>query len=155
MRPTVMKGSRAAIASALMLALLLGSTTVGEAKGRGGGGRGGGSGFHGGHGGGFRGGVQGRHGGRFHGHHSGFHHRGFHHHSGFGRHHGFRGKAFIGVAPFFAAPFVWWGPSVAYSSPPVYVNPGSNGYWYYCQSARAYYPYVPTCPEAWVPVLPH
>ena len=146
MRPTVVKRSRAALAGALMLALLVGSTTVGEASGRGGG-----PGFQGGRGGGFRGSVQGRHGGGFHGHHSGFHR----HHSGFRHHHGFGGKAFIGVAPFFVAPFVWWGPSVAYSSPPAYVNPGSNGYWYYCQSARAYYPYVPTCPEAWVPVLPH
>jgi len=25
-------------------------------------------------------------------------------------------------------------------------------YWYYCQSAGAYYPYVGTCPEGWVPV---
>ncbi len=26
-------------------------------------------------------------------------------------------------------------------------------YWYYCDSAKAYYPYVPSCPEAWRPVL--
>jgi hypothetical protein len=24
--------------------------------------------------------------------------------------------------------------------------------WYYCDSAKAYYPYVPSCPEAWRPV---
>lgn len=27
-------------------------------------------------------------------------------------------------------------------------------YWYYCQSARGYYPYVRECAEAWQPVLP-
>ena len=27
-------------------------------------------------------------------------------------------------------------------------------YWYYCSSARAYYPRVPTCPEPWVKVPP-
>ena len=29
-------------------------------------------------------------------------------------------------------------------------------YWYYCDSAKAYYPYVPSCPEAWrtVPAQP-
>lgn len=29
-----------------------------------------------------------------------------------------------------------------------------SGYWYYCQSARAYYPYVRECAEAWQPVSP-
>jgi len=29
-----------------------------------------------------------------------------------------------------------------------------SSYWYYCASARTYYPYVSTCPEAWVPVVP-
>jgi len=24
--------------------------------------------------------------------------------------------------------------------------------WYYCESARSYYPYVPSCPEGWKPV---
>ena len=27
------------------------------------------------------------------------------------------------------------------------------GYWYYCPSAEAYYPYVTYCLDAWVPVL--
>jgi hypothetical protein len=26
--------------------------------------------------------------------------------------------------------------------------------WYYCPVAGAYYPYVRTCPEPWVPVVP-
>jgi Protein of unknown function (DUF3300) len=30
----------------------------------------------------------------------------------------------------------------------------SQGYWYYCPSARAYYPTAPTCPEPWVKVPP-
>jgi hypothetical protein len=33
---------------------------------------------------------------------------------------------------------------------PVYIEP--RGYWYYCPSAGAYYPYVRACPEPWVPV---
>jgi hypothetical protein len=57
-------------------------------------------------------------------------------------HPGFHGRAFIGVTPF------WWAPGYVYTPPPVY----SPGYWYYCRSARAYYPYVPTCPESWVAV---
>jgi hypothetical protein len=32
-------------------------------------------------------------------------------------------------------------------------NPAQS-YWYYCSSARAYYPTVPTCPEPWVKVPP-
>lgn len=109
------------------------------------GGRGIGHGFHGGRGGGSHGGIRGHSGGRFHGHgHHGFRgHHGFKHHdSGLHRHHKFHGKAFIGVAPLFL-----WAPGV---QPPVYVQP--RGYWYYCPSAAAYYPYVAACSEPWVPV---
>lgn len=30
----------------------------------------------------------------------------------------------------------------------------AQSYWYYCVSARAYYPTVPTCPEEWIKVSP-
>lgn len=33
-------------------------------------------------------------------------------------------------------------------------QPPSQSYWYYCSSARAYYPTAPTCPEPWVKVPP-
>jgi hypothetical protein len=133
-------------ALAVVMVVLLGSTTAGFAEARGGshGGRGGG--FHGGGGGGFHGG--GFHGGGFH--RRGFHGGGFHGHPGFhghghpGFHRGFHGHGFVGVAP-----FVWWGPAYAYAP---YAGPPASGYWYYCPSAQAYYPYVQTCPESWVPV---
>ncbi|WP_374326145.1 hypothetical protein [Azonexus sp.] len=47
--------------------------------------------------------------------------------------------------------------------PPVYIEqaeplaapaPATEDYWYYCSSARAYYPDVRSCPEDWLPVLP-
>lgn len=47
--------------------------------------------------------------------------------------------------PFFRGPFVYWNPYPAYATP-------INGYWYYCPSAEAYYPYVTNCLDAWVPV---
>ena len=80
-------------------------------------------------------------GGHFEGHH------GFDGHPGVdGRHdfHGrFHGGVFIG-APFYFAP---------YGSPPAYTYaPPPSTYWYYCPSYGAYYPTVPSCPEAWVPV---
>lgn len=95
---------------------------------------------------------------------------GFHHHCCF------RTSVFVGFGPAF-----WWGPPYWYyppayvyyapppvvvEQPPVYVQqqpapqlpPASGqeaqGYWYYCQSAQAYYPNVATCPEAWVRVAP-
>lgn len=47
------------------------------------------------------------------------------------------------------------------SEPPVYVEqpqaaPQEQGYWYYCASAHAYYPYVRECPVGWqkVPARP-
>lgn len=85
------------------------------------------------------------------------------------RHSGVRTRVFVGVGPTF-----WWGPPVWYYPPPVYAHPRTYvveqpriyvqqapatgpldpGYWYYCQSAGAYYPTAPSCPETWVKVPP-
>ena len=99
-------------------------------------------------------------------------HGGWHGHGGRGWHG--HGPGFvIGVGP------VWWGPryyepwSPLYPlyppyyvsppveierQPPVYVErppaPRASGYWYWCESERAYYPNVETCPEPWVKVAP-
>ena len=67
------------------------------------------------------------------------------------------GGVFIGVAPFVvggaialgAAPY-YYDPGYAYSAP-AYSAPAPS-YYYYCQSAGAYYPDVPSCAEPWVPV---
>lgn len=48
------------------------------------------------------------------------------------------------------------------SQPPVYVERGAGEaappaqpyYWYYCQDAKAYYPYVKQCPGGWQRVAP-
>ena len=112
---------------ALVLVLLLGWAAVGHADGRGGGpSHGGRPGFqHGSGGPGFHGG--------FRGHPGGFH-----------------GRAFIGVPLFLGGPGYFYAPPPVVAEPPVYVQPGSAGYWYYCPSAQAYYPNVPSCSEAWV-----
>lgn len=58
----------------------------------------------------------------------------------------------------------WWvvGESWYFYPTPVYPHPdphippavvAPSGYWYYCASASAYYPYVPECPEGWRPVV--
>lgn len=85
---------------------------------------------------------------------------------------GVRTHVFVGVGPAF-----WWGPPHSYywyypppyyvysppavivEEPPIYVQqpappPAPQSYWYYCVSAKAYYPTVQTCPEAWVKVPP-
>ncbi len=116
------------------------------------------------------------HGGSFQGrgfHHAGFNHPGFHHgfqhHPSF--HHGFRHhrvffhrpccfgpRVFVGVGvgvPFFypyAYP-VYSPPLVVESAAPTYVQPEPH-YWYYCQGAQAYYPYVKECPGGWLQVVP-
>jgi hypothetical protein len=66
-------------------------------------------------------------------------------HRGFDGHRHFRhDRVRIFVSPFFfAAPFV---------AAPVFVSPPPPLYWYYCRSYGGYYPYVPSCPEPWVPV---
>lgn len=148
------------------LALVFASTGVSQARAAGG--RGG----QGGHGGGHFGGrpaVQSQPG--FQGH-RGFQrpqafqgHRGFPVERGFPAHRGFQGQRHFhrgghGGVFFGVAPFVIGGGALAYGWPyePSYVDPGpvytapAPAYWYYCQSAGAYYPYVQSCPEDWVPV---
>ena len=95
-------------------------------------------------------------------------------------HHG-RAHVFVGVGvgPYYGPHYgpypYWYGPPPAYVySPPVVVQetpvyvqqqpayvqppapatPAPTAYWYYCESAKAYYPYVPSCPETWVKVAP-
>lgn len=107
------------------------------------------------------------HGHKGHGFHHGFHH-GFkgHGHRGHGAHHGFhhgyrgpRVRVGIGLGTFWGP---YWGgepywPYEAYppvvAPPPVVAQPSPH-YWYYCDSAQAYYPYVPHCPGGWRPVTP-
>jgi len=89
-----------------------------------------------------------------------------------------RGRVFVGVGigvPFaFGGPF-WYPypyaypypypayspPVVVESSPPMYIQreaqpaPAPQAqYWYYCQNAQAYYPYVKECPGGWMQVVP-
>lgn len=57
------------------------------------------------------------------------------------------------------APPVYAPPVVVQSPPPAYVQqeaPASSQtqYWYYCQGAQAYYPYVRECPDGWMQVVP-
>lgn len=42
------------------------------------------------------------------------------------------------------------------AAPPQATAQPATPLWYYCDSAKAYYPYVPSCPEAWrvVPAQP-
>jgi hypothetical protein len=89
-----------------------------------------------------------------------------HHHHGF--HHGHRGpRVRIGIGVglgTFRGPHWGWGPDwprYAYppavvAPPPVVVQPSppQPQYWYYCDSAQAYYPYVQQCPGGWRAVAP-
>jgi hypothetical protein len=90
------------------------------------------------------------------------------------------GRVFIGVGPaVWWGPYPYWyyppppyvyAPPAVYAPPPVVVpepqvyiqqappaappSPSAEQFWYYCQSAQAYYPSVSSCPEAWVKVVP-
>jgi hypothetical protein len=33
-------------------------------------------------------------------------------------------------------------------------QPAAQSYWYYCEDARAYFPYVQQCPAGWLTVVP-
>ncbi|HTT07426.1 MAG TPA: hypothetical protein VMH34_01340 [Gammaproteobacteria bacterium] len=89
------------------------------------------------------------HGGNFHGH-GGFHN--FHHF------HHFHDRFFFGAvigSPFFWGPYPYYDyPPASYmqEAPPVYVQ--QQGYWYYCPTSKAYFPYVSSCDAPWQPVAP-
>jgi hypothetical protein len=117
------------------------------------------------------GGTWGVHGGGFHqgAFHHGFHqfHHGFHHRPVFfHRACCFGPRVFVGfgVGVPFVYPYAYPYPYSAYSppavmeaSPQVYSQQDRQPpqqYWYYCQGAQAYYPYVKDCPGGWLQVVP-
>ena len=86
-------------------------------------------------------------------------------HDGHGDHggHGFHGRhGFHTHAVIVGGPAFWWGPWWDYPPPYAYPPPmivappvyEPESYWYYCPSAKAYYPTAPTCPEVWIKVPP-
>ncbi len=104
---------------------------------------------------------------------SGYHHgapsSGYYHGAAWhGGYHGGGGHGHFGVvigAPFWGWGWGWgpWGYPYGYYNPPVvveqqapvYVQPeAQTQYWYYCQSAQGYYPYVQQCPGGWMQVVP-
>jgi len=54
-----------------------------------------------------------------------------------------------GPYPYYPAPYSYYAPA-AEPAAPLMVDP----YWYYCEEAAAYYPYVKECAGGWLPVLP-
>jgi hypothetical protein len=140
-----------------------------------------GGGYHGGvsHGGGHYGGGSrgyGYHGGS-HGYSRGYYGGGYRGYYG-GHHHGYWGGGWYPWYPYYGFGFVF--PPVYYGYP---YYPGSYGYsgdpypyandysslqpdaysepepqtyyWYYCEAAQAYYPYVKSCPGGWKKELPN
>ncbi|HMH50206.1 MAG TPA: hypothetical protein VK548_08245 [Candidatus Acidoferrum sp.] len=114
-----------------------------DARGPGGGGGHGGSGGHG--GGGFRG-------GRFHGHH--FHGHGFRSSVVIGGYWGPYWDPFWYPAYYPYAPYYPYEPVPVATEPQTYIEQSGPSYWYYCEGAKAYYPYVRECPGGWLTVLP-
>jgi hypothetical protein len=99
--------------------------------------------------------------------HRGYGHRGYgyrgHSHGGY-RHYGYRRPSVVivprVVVPF-GVPYVY--PPAVVAPPPVYVQPSPQvyvqppppqPYWYYCDSAQGYYPYIQQCPGGWQQVTP-
>ena len=55
-------------------------------------------------------------------------------------------------APIYPYPNPYVPPVAVTSTPPP--AQAAVQYWYYCNSARGYYPYVTSCPEGWMQVVP-
>ena len=88
---------------------------------------------------------------------------------GHGGHGHFHGRVFIGSSfwwppypyPYYSPyyypyPYTTYAPAPVIVEQPVYTQqqPAPESYWYYCESAKAYYPTAPTCAEAWIKVPP-
>ena len=60
----------------------------------------------------------------------------------------------VGLPAVLLPPY-YYPPQVIVEPAPVIVEEQPpQSYWYYCPSAKAYYPTVPTCPEVWIKVPP-
>ena len=105
------------------------------------------------------GGGRGGHGGGGHGFHGG--RPGQHHFR-----HGFRSSVVIGggvwLGPGYWGPY-WYPPYYPYypyepvpvvDEPQTYIEQPGPSFWYYCEAAKAYYPYVRECPGGWLTVQP-
>lgn len=79
----------------------------------------------------------------------------------------FRGRPWIGPEWYghtYVYPYPYYvDPPIIVQQPDVYVVPAPQQapprtepafYWYYCQNPPGYYPYVKTCPEGWMKVVP-
>jgi hypothetical protein len=79
----------------------------------------------------------------------------------------FRGSIWIGgplwgpVYPYpyyVGPPAIVQQPVIVQQPPTEYVQPAprsnEQGYWYYCQGPKGYYPYVKKCPKGWMKVVP-
>jgi hypothetical protein len=77
--------------------------------------------------------------------HGGAHFAAPHHRPHYGHPHHHRHRHFFGSAVI-AAPLVVPAYRYYYAPPPPAY---ASGYWHYCESAGAYYPYVADCPEGW------
>jgi hypothetical protein len=89
--------------------------------------------------------------------------RGGHHHS-----HSHFSIGFGFGYPYWGSPWgPWWYPPPYYyppaavvvrpAEPVTYIEKGNNdsqGWWYYCDASRGYYPYVKECPSGWQRVPP-
>lgn len=68
-----------------------------------------------------------------------------------------------GYPPYYPSPYPVYAPPIVVvpaAPPPVYIEQQQAapvmepGYWYYCNEAQAYYPYVKQCPGPWQKVAP-
>ena len=94
--------------------------------------------------------------------HGGYGYRGYGY-RGYG-HYGYRSPSVV-IVPRIVVPFgvPYAYPPVIVSPPPVYAQPvpqvyvqpsAPQSYWYYCDSAQGYYPYIQECPGGWRQVTP-
>jgi len=77
-----------------------------------------------------------------------------------------RGGVWVVPFPYPYYPYPYYGPPVVeqpviiqQQATDMYAQPAPQqaaepAYWYYCQEAKAYYPYVQQCPKGWMKVVP-
>ena len=100
-------------------------------------------------------GGQGGHGGNGgHGGHKGGGHKGHGHHH--------RSFVVVGGGVFYGPDWPYWYPpydpayyaAITSDEPVSYIQQDTPPFWYYCEGAQAYYPYVQECAGGWLTVTP-
>jgi len=90
------------------------------------------------------------------GYHAGWGHHGRYKHHRRGHRYHWHSSWVVGPGPWYPHGYYAPPPVVIQQEQPIYVQPEQpkEDYWYYCRNPEGYYPYIRSCQDGWMKVVP-